>query len=143
VSAEGPLVTLIVGDAGRAGSPARSRGRQVGPKAASGPPTETVTGGAGAEGAAPPGARQWSCRWTPEGPGPVSGGPHGEADLTLGLSWADAALVVSGELPPSVAYMQGRLKTSGDNALLLKVLAWSATTAFAAALAQWEAREPG
>ncbi len=34
-------------------------------------------------------------------------------------------------LSPSVAFMQGRLKTSGDNGLLLSVLAWSATGAFA------------
>jgi hypothetical protein len=33
--------------------------------------------------------------------------------------------------------MQGRLKTSGDNGLLLSVLAWSATDAFVPALASW------
>jgi hypothetical protein len=33
--------------------------------------------------------------------------------------------------------MQGRLKTSGDNGLLLSLLAWSATDAFAPALASW------
>ena len=66
-------------------------------------------------------------------------GCDGEPDLTLGLSWPDAHLVADGELPPSVAYMQGKLKTSGDNALLLSALAWSATPAFSAALAEWRA----
>jgi hypothetical protein len=59
--------------------------------------------------------------------------------LTLTLSPADAELVRQGRLSPSVAFMQGRLKTSGDNALLLRVLAWSATDAFAPALAAWSA----
>jgi len=39
--------------------------------------------------------------------------------------------------------MQGRLKTSGDNALLLGVLSWTATPAFSAALAAWSAEPPG
>jgi len=119
VSAGAPLVTLIVGDVGRAGS-ARGRGSQQGPASLSS-------------------ARQWSCAWTGQGPGPIAEGCDGEPDLTLGLSWPDAHLVADGELPPSVAYMQGRLKTSGDNELLLRALAWSATPTFAAALAEWKA----
>jgi len=59
--------------------------------------------------------------------------------LALSLSPTDAALVKEGKLAPSVAFMQGRLKTSGDNALLLRVLEWTATPAFPAALAAWEA----
>jgi hypothetical protein len=55
----------------------------------------------------------------------------------LTLSPADAGLVKQGLLSPSVAFMQGRLKTSGDNALLLRVLAWSASDAFTPALATW------
>jgi len=55
----------------------------------------------------------------------------------LTLSPGDAQLVKKGELEPSVAFMQGKLKTSGDNALLLSVLAWSTTPAFADALATW------
>ncbi len=70
----------------------------------------------------------------------MSAGCPGEPDLTLTLSPADAELVRQAQLLPSVAFMQGRLKTSGDNALLLAVLAWSATGAFAAALATWSAQ---
>lgn len=92
----------------------------------------------GAPGAEPP--EQWSCSWSATGPGPASEGCPGEPDLTLTLSPADAVLVSQGRLAPSVAFMQGRLKTSGDNALLLRVLAWSATDAFAPALAAWSAQ---
>jgi putative sterol carrier protein len=80
---------------------------------------------------------QWSCGWDDDGPGPVREGCDGEPDLTLGLSRDDALSVQQGQLPPSVAFMQGRLKTSGDNELLLRVLAWTATPAFQAALATW------
>ncbi len=113
-------MTLIVGDTGRARG-ARGGGRR--------PP--------GAPAAELP--RQWSCPWSEAGPGPgplVTGCP-GEPDLTLTLSPADAELIKEGRLSPSVAFMQGRLKTSGDNGLLLRVLAWSATDAFAPALAAW------
>jgi putative sterol carrier protein len=52
--------------------------------------------------------------------------------------------VKNGQLDPSVAFMQGRLKTSGDNALLLSVLKWSATPAFPSALSSWTELEiPG
>ncbi len=68
----------------------------------------------------------------------MSAGCAGGPALTLGLSPDDAELVWNGDLAPSVAFMQGRLKTSGDNALLLAVLAWSATPAFSQALADWK-----
>jgi hypothetical protein len=58
--------------------------------------------------------------------------------LSLGLGPEDAELVRRGQLAPSVAFMQGRLKTSGDNDLLLRVLKWSATPGFSGALAAWE-----
>jgi hypothetical protein len=118
----GRLVTLTVGETGRSGGP-RGRGRQ-----------------GGGEGPAP--AKQWGCRWTAEGPGPVSEGPEAEPDLSLALSPADALLVAEGKLAPSVAFMQGRLKTSGDNALLLKILAWSATPGFDEALREWRRSKP-
>ena len=108
------LVTLIVGETGR---PAGRRAR----------PDQATA----------PAALQWSSQWTEDGPGPVSTGVDGEPDLSLALSPDDARLVKQGELAPSVAFMQGRLKTSGDNALLLRVLAWTATPAFGAALKSW------
>lgn len=55
---------------------------------------------------------------------------EGESDLALTIPAKDAALVVDGELEPSVAYMQGRLKASGDMALLLRLLRASESPAF-------------
>ncbi len=43
-------------------------------------------------------------------------------DLTLSLSWSDAAAVQSGTLDPSVAFMQGRMKVAGSMALVLELL---------------------
>jgi SCP-2 sterol transfer family len=76
-------------------------------------------------------------RWTGNGPEDVEAGPEVEPDLTLTLSPEDAKLVAQGELAPSVAYMQGRLKTDGNNALLLRVLRWTAAPASQAALKSW------
>ncbi len=84
---------------------------------------------------------QRSWHWSDDGPGtPVTAGPT-ESDLALALSPDDAQLVGRGELEPSVAFMQGRLKTSGDNALLLRVLAWTTTPAFTPARAEWSGEE--
>jgi putative sterol carrier protein len=44
----------------------------------------------------------------------------------LSFPLADADEMLNGRLDPSVAFMQGRLKTAGDNGLLLALLAaWS------------------
>ena len=51
------------------------------------------------------------------------------ADLTLTLTDADARAVVAGELDPSVAFMQGRMKVAGDMAPLLDLLALAGTDA--------------
>ncbi len=96
------LVSLVIGETGR-------------PRARS------------AKGPAPV---QYSSRWEDGRLGPVVEGCDGEPDLTLRISPSDARLVADGELAPSVAFMQGRLKTEGDNALLLRVLAFSVTPAF-------------
>jgi len=129
------LVTLIVGETGRAsgsravGRRAPSRGAATGVGAAPVPDAGQAAPALAAGG-------QWSCQWGAEGPGPVGHGTEpgeGEPDLSLALSPQDARLVASGKLAPSVAFMQGRLKTSGENALLLSVLAWTATPAFAEA----------
>jgi hypothetical protein len=117
------LVTLVVGEAGRAGS-SRSRPRPAG-KAAAGGAQEGKQ------------ATQWSSRWSNDGPGPLLTADEGEADLTLTIGTDEARLVRDGELEPSVAFMRGRLKSTGDNALLLRILAWSATPAFADELAGW------
>lgn len=44
------------------------------------------------------------------------------ADLTVTIGYDDAASIDRGELDPSVAYMQGRLKVSGDLAKLMQLL---------------------
>ncbi len=44
-------------------------------------------------------------------------------DVTLTATSADAATMAAGELDPSVAFMQGRMKTAGDPGLLLELLA--------------------
>ena len=45
-----------------------------------------------------------------------------DADVVLTLGYADAVAVQRGELDPSVAFMQGRMKTAGDPGALLRVL---------------------
>lgn len=61
--------------------------------------------------------------------GEVVGGGTGAAPaaesstVALTLSVADAGEVLSGSVTPSVAFMRGRLKTAGENGLLLAFLA--------------------
>jgi hypothetical protein len=45
-----------------------------------------------------------------------------DVDVSLTLPYADAAAVLDGSLDPSVAFMQGRLKTSGRPGLVLDLL---------------------
>jgi hypothetical protein len=47
------------------------------------------------------------------------------------ISSDDARAVAAGEMEPSVAYMRGRLKASGDGGLLLGWLASTATSEYA------------
>jgi SCP-2 sterol transfer family len=125
VAVGGPagLVTLIVGEVGRSSS-SRARSRPAGPQ----------------EGKRP---LQWSTRWSAGGPEQPSTGSDAEPDLTLTIGTDDAGRVQQGDLQPSVAFMQGKLKSTGDNALLLRILAWSATPAFADTLKEWTAEHPG
>ena len=53
----------------------------------------------------------------------VAPGTDATASVTLTFTRADADAVVAGELDPSVAFMQGRMKTAGDPGLVLRVLA--------------------
>jgi hypothetical protein len=55
-------------------------------------------------------------------PADGGGGLLEDAHLTLSIASVDAADVVSGRVEPSVAFMRGRLKASGDGALLLGFL---------------------
>ncbi len=49
-------------------------------------------------------------------------GVPADVDLALTLSSADAIDVLTGQVEPSVAFMRGRLKATGDGALLLAFL---------------------
>lgn len=118
------LVTLVVGSTERSARRAKKAPPSGGPAPAGGGPAR------GGPAPAEAGTAQWSWQWSGGEPGPVVAGCEGEPALTLTLSPADAGLVARGELAPSVAYMQGRLKTTGDNALLLELLRWTATPAF-------------
>ena len=53
----------------------------------------------------------------------VSPGAPATTDLTLTLPEALAESIAAGELTPSAAFMQGRMKTAGDLGLVLDVLA--------------------
>jgi hypothetical protein len=53
-------------------------------------------------------------------------GPPADPDVTLTIAYADALAIAEGRLDPSVAFMQGRLKTAGDPGLVLDVLAAAA-----------------
>lgn len=66
-------------------------------------------------------------RWVEGRPVEAAGA---EARVTFSISAADAEEVASGRLSPSVAFMQGRLKTSGDPGLVIAILAATATPAF-------------
>jgi putative sterol carrier protein len=56
----------------------------------------------------------------------AEGGADG-ADAVLTLTDADAHAVLAGDLDPSVAFMQGRMKVSGSMGVVLDLLALSAT----------------
>jgi SCP-2 sterol transfer family len=61
-------------------------------------------------------------------------GPDPAAEVQLVTPRALAAELAQGRLEPSVAFMQGRMKTSGDQAALLRVLAATATPEYEAAV---------
>jgi len=58
-----------------------------------------------------------------------------DADVALTVPRDDLVAMVRGELAPSVAFMQGRMKTAGDPGLLLDVLRVTALPGYEAARA--------
>jgi hypothetical protein len=58
----------------------------------------------------------------------AAAGSRPAPDLTLTVGYAEGAAMAAGELDPSVAFMQGRMKTAGDPGLVLDVLAGAAST---------------
>jgi hypothetical protein len=55
-------------------------------------------------------------------PGGGGVGVVADADLTLSIARDDAWSVLTGEVEPSVAFMRGRLKATGNGGLLLELL---------------------
>ena len=65
-----------------------------------------------------------SCYWEVVDGRPTSAaiGTLESPDVTLTLSWSDAAAVQSGGLDPGVAFMQGRMKVVGSMEVTLALL---------------------
>jgi putative sterol carrier protein len=65
-----------------------------------------------------------ACYWVLEEGRPTSAatGAVDSPDVTLSLSWSDAAAIQAGTLDPSVAFMQGRMKVAGSMGLVLELL---------------------
>ena len=59
-----------------------------------------------------------------------SSGTVGEPDVTLTMAWDDAVAVQQGNLDPSVAFMQGRMKVVGSMGVLLALLPVASTGAY-------------
>ena len=57
-------------------------------------------------------------------------GASADADVSLTVPYPEAVAIAQGELEPTVAFMQGRMKTAGDPGKLLDLLAATATPAF-------------
>ncbi len=72
---------------------------------------------------APDGDGKWYARVDDGVVAEAALGTRPAPDLTLTVSYADASAIAGGELDPSVAFMQGRLKTAGDPGLVLDLLA--------------------
>jgi hypothetical protein len=66
--------------------------------------------------------------------GDVAFGALGGADVSLTVPYPEAVAIARGELEPTVAFMQGRMKTAGDPGKLLDLLEATATPAFRAGL---------
>lgn len=71
-----------------------------------------------------------SWRYLEGTPGPPTPGDDGPADLELAMGAEDAAELFSGRVEPSVSFMRGRLKATGDGALLLGFLASTPSESF-------------
>jgi hypothetical protein len=85
----------------------------------------TVLGGAGAD-----------TRWhvvVAQGTLSAGSGAHPGADVSLTLPYDDLVAIARGDTAPSVAFMQGRMKTAGDPGRLLDLLAATARDEYHAA----------
>ena len=78
--------------------------------------------------------REAGFHWRYEDGNAIDGaaGVDADADLVLLLAGDDAVEVLSGRVEPSVAFMRGRLKASGDEGLLLRFLRSTTDSKFGA-----------
>jgi putative sterol carrier protein len=68
------------------------------------------------------GRRETGFRWAYKAGVVAEAASDAEPDLSMTMASQDAIDVLSGRIEPSVAFMRGRLKTSGDNGMLLLFL---------------------
>ncbi len=59
-------------------------------------------------------------------------GQDPDAELTLALSYADTRLVQEGTLDPNVAFMQGKMKVTGNMAKMMALLPLTASAEYKA-----------
>jgi hypothetical protein len=78
--------------------------------------------------------REAGFHWRYDGGNPVDGKPgiDGDANLVLLVAGEDAVDLLSGRVDPSVSFMRGRLKASGDGGLLLGFLKSTTDSKFTA-----------
>jgi SCP-2 sterol transfer family len=86
--------------------------------------------------------REAGFHWRYEDGKAVEGAPgvDAEADLVLLVAGEDATDLLSGQVEPSVSFMRGRLKASGDGGLLLGFLRSTAEPKFESFLQKVGAR---
>jgi hypothetical protein len=58
----------------------------------------------------------------------AAAGTRPAPDLTLTIGYPEGEAMAAGDLDPSVAFMQGRMKTAGDPGLVLDLLAAAAAS---------------
>jgi SCP-2 sterol transfer family len=90
------------------------------------PPGPTATVQVVVTGTGVPNDGKWHLRLDDGVVAEAAAGTVATPDLTLTVGYPEGAAMAAGELDPSVAFMQGRLKTAGDPGLVLDVLAGAA-----------------
>ena len=73
-----------------------------------------------------PNGGKWHLRLVDGVVAEAAAGTVAAPDLTLTVGAPEGAAMAAGELDPSVAFMQGRMKTAGDPGLVLDLLAGAA-----------------